>query len=232
MNHDAMSGFTPGAPSTWSEIFGETKRFETAIKASAQIADWMGGKKRDQWVAFCNTVDNQHPAGFATAILALDISIMSKHQAGTWMSSDRAAWVAACRQAGAKNFEWGNPRFVCSGLDGCEVLLEQIVGSISVTHLSAAFKAGDYKTYGSLFDAVKAFECAIKASSQEKSWMDSKRASWVTFCNNPANHTPSGFATAVLALDLSVPASNNLPSWSHVRPIWLQRCRNAGAVSL
>jgi hypothetical protein len=231
MNFDAMNSHPSGNPCTWAEAFQHMKAFETAVKVEAQVADWMSGK-RARWIAFCDNVDNQHPAGFATAVLGLDISIKPEAQAASWMSSDRGTWVARCRGAGAQDFDYDSAGFVVSGLDGCEVLLDSVARSIPDEHLSRPFAAGDYKTYGSLFQAVKDFEVAIKASAQNPDWMTGKRDQWLAFCNNSANHTPSGFATAVMALDMSVPGSNNVSSWLSGSPSprdrWMVRCRNAG----
>jgi hypothetical protein len=230
MNDDAMNSHPSGDPQTWAAMFAYMKQFETAIKASAQVDDWMGGK-RGKWITFCDNVDNQHPAGFATAVLALDISVKAESQAGSWMSSDRSGWVSKCRESGAQNFDWDSNNFVVSGLDGCEVLLEAVAKSVPDQHLSRPFVAGDYKTYGALFDALKSFETAIKASSQNEDWMSDKRAKWLNFCNDSSNHTPTGFATAALALDLSVPGTNNAPGWvGGACNQWVQQCRNGGAV--
>jgi hypothetical protein len=231
MEDQWMTSHPTADPQTWAQCFAHMKNFETAVKASAQVDDWMTGK-RSKWMSFCDNVDNQHPAGFATAVLALDISIKGDCQVGSWCGGDRSGWVARCRECGAVDFDWDSSNFVCSGLDGCEVLLDSVARSIPNEHLSSAFAAGDYKTYGSLFEAVKRFECCIKASAQEDSWMSDKRAKWIRFCDNSANHTPTGFATAVLALDLSVPGSNNVPGWcGPTRDSWVQRCRNAGATN-
>jgi hypothetical protein len=220
-----------GNPTTWAEMFAELKQFEIRIPSAQQSDDWMG-KRRDQWKSFCDVVDNQHPAGFATAALAVEVSIKASSQKSSWMSSDRSGWVGKCNAAGAKPFGWGNAAFVCSGLDGCEVLLDDVAKSIPDAHMSTPFKAGDYKTYGALFDAVKSFEAKIKGSSQNADWMSGKRATWLAFCNASANHTPSGFATAVMALDMSVPSTSNAAGWmgSH-RDTWLSRCRNAGGAA-
>jgi hypothetical protein len=217
-----------GNPETWADMFGELKKFETAVPASQQTDDWMASK-RAQWQKFCDNVDSQHPAGFATAALALEVSIKAASQKSSWMSHDRAGWVSTCNAAGAKPFGWGQAGFVCSGLDGCEVLLEDVVRSVPAAHMSSGFVAGDYKTYGALFDAVKGFEAKIKGASQKPDWMSGKRATWLTFCNNTANHTPAGFATAVMALDASVPAANNSAGWMGAqRDTWMNRCRSAG----
>jgi len=230
MNDDAMSSHPTADPQTWAQIFSHMKDFETAVKVSSQVDDWMSGK-RAKWISFCDNVDNQHPAGFATAVLALDISIKGSCQTDAWMNGgERSAWVSRCQGAGARDFNWSASNFHVSGLDGCEVLLEDVVRSIPNQHLSSPFTPGDYKSYDSLFSALKSFECAIKAASQNEDWMGSKRDAWNNFCNNTANHTPTGFATAVLALDLSVPASNNAPGWvGGARTTWVNRCRNAGA---
>jgi hypothetical protein len=146
------------------------------------------------------------------------------------MGSDRSGWVGRCRAAGAQDFDWDSSTMAVSGLDGCEVLLDQVARSVPAEHLSRAFAAGDYKTYGSLFDALKNFEIAIKASAQNPDWMSDKRSKWLNYCNNSSNHTPTGFATAALALDLSVPGENNSPGWvGGTRNQWVTRCRNAGA---
>jgi hypothetical protein len=230
MNPDAMNSHPTGDPTTWSQCFAHLKAFETAVKASAQVDAWMGGQ-RARWISFCDNVDNQHPAGFATAVLALDISIKPDSQGSSWMSSDRGGWVSRCRECGAQNFDWDNSGFVVSGLDGCEVLLQAVAHSIPDEHLSRPFVSGDYKNYAALFAAVKEFEVAIRASAQNPDWMSDKRGKWVKFCDDSSNHTPTGFATAVLALDLSVPASNNAPGWvGGDRDVWAQRCRNGGAV--
>jgi len=229
MNSGTVNSWSKGDPATWAEIYVSMKAFETAVQVSAQVDDWMSGK-RAKWISFCDNVDNQHPAGFATAVLALDISIKASSQTSSWMGSDRSAWVDRCRAAGAQNFDWDASGFVVSGLDGCEVLLEDVVRSVPAQHLSSAFTAGDYKSYSQLFAALKQFECAIKASSQNEDWMGAKRDAWNNFCNDSSNHTPTGFATAVLALDISVPAGNNAPGWvGGARNTWLNRCKNAGA---
>jgi len=224
----SSTSFVVGVFSTWSDTLAELRRFECAIPSSQQTADWMSGK-RAQWTAFTQNVDNQHPAGYATAALALEVSINASAQKSSWMSHDRAQWVATCQQAGAKPFQWGNPSFVCSGLDGCEVLLEDVANSVGPSHMSSPFQPGDYKTYGALFDALKQFEAKIKSTSQTADWMSAKRNTWLAFCNNTANHTPAGFATAVLALDMSVPSTNNTSLWmGGQRAVWVQRCQNAG----
>jgi len=229
MNSGTVGGWSKGDPQTWSEIFTSMKAFETAVQVSAQVDDWMAGK-RGKWVGFCDNIDNQHPAGFATAVLALDISIKASSQTSQWMGSDRSSWVDACRAAGAQNFDWDAGSFVVSGLDGCEVLLEDVVRSIPAQHLSRGFSAGDYKSYSSLFDALKTFEIAIKAESQNPDWMSDKRSKWLSFANDAKNHSPTGFATAALALDMSVPASNNAAGWmGGARDTWVTRCRNCGA---
>jgi hypothetical protein len=230
MNDDAMNGHPTANPRTWMEAFAHMKAFETAVKVEAQVGDWMSGK-RARWISFCDNVDNQHPAGFATAVLGLDISIKGECQTSSWMGGERSGWVDRCRAAGAQNFDYDSAGFVVSGLDGCEVLLDSVVKSIPDEHLSRPFTAGDYKSYGSLFQAVKDFEVAIKASAQNPDWMTGKRDQWLAFCNNSSNHTPSGFATAVMALDMSVPGSNNSSDWLGAkRDTWLNRCRNAGGV--
>jgi len=229
MNDEWMSSHPTADPTTWAEVFAHMKNFETAVKASAQVDDWMTGK-RGKWINFCDNVDNQHPAGFATAVLALDISIKGDCQTSAWMGGARSGWVDSCQNAGAKPFDWSASNFSCSGLDGCEVLLEDVVRSIPAAHLSQAFSAGDYKSYGALFAALKQFEVSIKASAQNDDWMSDKRAKWITFCDNSSNHTPTGFATAVLALDLSVPGSNNATGWvGGARTQWVTRCNNCGA---
>jgi hypothetical protein len=229
MNGGTVGSYSKGDPQSWQEIFVSMKAFETAVQVSAQVDDWMAGK-RAKWINFCDNVDNQHPAGFATAVLALDISIKASSQTSQWMGSDRSAWVDRCRAAGAQNFDWDSSSFVVSGLDGCEVLLDDVVRSVPAQHMNGSFAAGDYKTYGSLFEAVKQFEQRIKAESQNPDWMSDKRSKWVKFCDDSSNHSPSGFATAALALDMSVPASNNAPGWmSGARGTWVTRCRNAGA---
>jgi len=229
MNDDAMNSHPTANPQSWAEIFSHLKAFETAVKASAQVQRWMDDQ-RAKWITFCNNVDNQHPAGFATAVLALDISIKPESQTAQWMGSDRSGWVGRCRAAGAQDFDWDSSTMAVSGLDGCEVLLDQVARSVPAEHLSRAFAAGDYKTYGSLFDALKNFEIAIKASAQNPDWMSDKRSKWLNYCNNSSNHTPTGFATAALALDLSVPGENNSPGWvGGTRNQWVTRCRNAGA---
>jgi len=216
--------------STWAEAFTELKHFEAKVKASSQNEEWMKGQ-RDKWLNFCNNVDSQHPAGFATAVLALEVSIKGDQQAASWMSTDRAGWVTRCNESGAKPFEWSRDNFVCSGLDGCAVILEDIVDSMKEDSMSREWIPGDYKSYGALFTALTSFETSVRASAQVPEWMQGKRTKWTQYCNDQNNHNPTGFATAVLALDISIPIQFQTLMWITQRPIWVTRCRNAGALN-
>jgi len=225
---DMASAFHAGSPNTWPEAFAALKSLEAKVKGASQNEAWMK-TQRAQWVAFCNNVDCQHPAGFATACLAVEISIKSSAQDTGWLHNFRPAWVNQCRISGAKAFQW-NGHFVVSGLDGCEALLAELCQSMKHDAMSSAFTPGDYKTYQEAFAALKQFEAKVKSSCQVADWMTGKRAKWVSFCDNHANHTPTGFATAVLATDVSIQLAHQHPGWGSTRQLWVTRCRNAGAV--
>jgi len=221
--------YSMGSPSTWAQAFAELKRFEQNVLASTQVSDWMSDK-RSKWIKFCDNVDNQHPAGFATATLALEISIKADAQHGSWMSSQRSGWVSQCNDSGAKPFDWDDDNFVCSGLDGAESLLQDLVQSMRSEYMNGSFTTGDYKNYAQLFAALKQFECQVSASGQQDSWMSGQRSKWISFCNDSSNHTPSGFVTAVYALDVSIKASSQTDAWmGGQRSVWVTRCQNAGA---
>jgi hypothetical protein len=231
LNADAFGAeYKSGALDTWADAFNELKTFESKVKAAAQREEWMKGQ-RDRWFAFCNNVDCQHPAGFATAVLALEISINGSAQGSQWLNSDRAGWVKKCEESGAKQFDWAKDGFICSGLDGCEVLMEDIIYSMKEESMSSPWDPADYKSYGQLFAALKAFEQRVRASCQVSDWMSAKRSKWVQFCDDTKNHSPTGFATAVLALDISIPIIHQNLTWVAARPTWVTRCKNAGAVN-
>jgi len=222
--------FTLGSPATWHAAFQELKRFEQNVLASSQVDDWMSGK-RGKWMKFCDRVDNHHPAGFATATLALEISIKADAQTGSWMSSQRPGWVQQCNDSGSKPFDWDDDGFGCSGLGGAASLLDDLVNSMKSEFMSDSFSvASFYASYDELFGALKQFEVRVKASGQQDSWMSGQRAKWISFCDDSSNYNPTGVATAVYALDVSIKASSQESSWmSGDRSTWVTRCRNAGA---
>lgn len=230
LNADAFSAeYKSGSLESWAEAFNELKTFESRVKAAAQREEWMKGQ-RDRWIAFCNNIDCQHPAGFATAVLAVEISINGSSQTAQWLNTDRGGWVKRCEESGAKPFDWTRDGFVCSGLDGCEVLMEDIIYSMKDESMSSPWEPTNYKSYEQLFHALKAFEQRVRASCQVPDWMSMKRSKWVWFCDETKNHTPTGFATAVLALDISIPIQYQVLTWVASRPTWVTRCKNCGAV--